>query len=249
MNGNGNRRNKKNNPKVEIKCLHCGIMFKAWQYEKNRKYCSRKCLDLHKIISIKKKCIVCDIEYNVIPCEKDSIFCSPKCKGKYKHQHLSEKRACLFCGKEFSVALSAIKKGRGKYCSRECKDRCPQHKKLMLETMKNNRKNHSSVKRNKIEIKLNNIINDLKLPYKFVGNGDVWIAGLNPDFININGQKKIVELFGEYWHKKPDTPYYRTEVGRKKIFSEYGYNTLIVWSEELRNPEVLKQKLLSFNNI
>jgi len=30
------------------------------------------------------------------------------------------KRKCFFCKKEFEVKLSALKRGRGKYCSKKC---------------------------------------------------------------------------------------------------------------------------------
>jgi hypothetical protein len=42
--------------------------------------------------------------------------------------------------------------------------------------------------------------------YRFVGDGKVVIAGKIPDFININGQKKIIELFGDYWHEGERIP-------------------------------------------
>ena len=40
--------------------------------------------------------------------------------------------------------------------------------------------------------------------WKFVGDGQVRISGKCPDFININGEKKIIELFGDYWHQGQD---------------------------------------------
>jgi hypothetical protein len=77
--------------------------------------------------------------------------------------------------------------------------------------------------------------------YKFVGDWQVWIGGKNPDFINVNGQKKIVEFFGHRWHKPED------EEIRKAHFKQYGFDTLIIWGNELKNVEILKEKLRSFH--
>lgn len=95
---------------------------------------------------------------------------------------------------------------------------------------------------NKTELMLNEILQRI-LPnnYKFVGDGEFILAGKCPDFVNVNGQKKIIELFGNYWHKD--------DTGEKRIalFKQYGYKTLIIWEEELRDEDVLKEKLLRFN--
>ena len=76
--------------------------------------------------------------------------------------------------------------------------------------------------------------------WKYVGLGDVIIGRKVPDFINVNGQKKIVEVYGSYWHKKEDAP------RRKKIFRRYGYKTLILWDYDLMNDQQLEKKLIAF---
>lgn len=75
--------------------------------------------------------------------------------------------------------------------------------------------------------------------WKYVGNGAVWIARKNPDFININGQKKIIEVFGDYWHKG------ETGKDRIKHFKEYGFDTLILWEHDIKNGFFIN-KLNSF---
>lgn len=87
-----------------------------------------------------------------------------------------------------------------------------------------------NVKQNKTEKRLDNILNNLYPgEYKFVGDGQIVINGKVPDFINVNGQKKIIELFGDYWHRN-DTP-----EDRAKIFEPFGYQTLVIWEHELKN--------------
>jgi hypothetical protein len=46
-----------------------------------------------------------------------------------------------------------------------------------------------------LEIKMIRIIEKLKLPYIFVGDGKFWIENINPDFINCNGEKIAIEVF------------------------------------------------------
>lgn len=76
--------------------------------------------------------------------------------------------------------------------------------------------------------------------YKYVGDGEFILAGKNPDFVNISGQKKIIELFGNYWH----TP--EEEQQRIALFSRYGYQTLVIWDYELEDVELLNKKLIEF---
>ena len=88
--------------------------------------------------------------------------------------------------------------------------------------------------------------------YKF--NGDfrlgITIGGKIPDFVNVNGQKKVIELFGEPWHKL-DSPfkvsYRRTEKGTLEIYKKCGWSCLIIWHEELRNMKNVEDKINQFN--
>ena len=99
------------------------------------------------------------------------------------------------------------------------------------------------VGKNKAEAKLETILGSVSPgQWKFVGNGDVVIAGKCPDFININGQKKIIELFGDYWHKG------QKESDRAACFSPYGYDTLVIWERELKDIEQVKNKIIDFAN-
>lgn len=103
----------------------------------------------------------------------------------------------------------------------------------------------------KPELILEKILNSLFLKeYQYVGNNKVTLGGFSPDFINCNGQKKIIELFGCYWHKCPKCHFgnYRPVDKQKLItYKKYGYKTLIIWEHELKNINNLKQKILVFN--
>jgi len=118
----------------------------------------------------------------------------------------------------------------------------------LSEKQKETKKNPEVLKRilgfpkpNYSEISLLDILNKIyPNEWKFVGNGSFVINGKNPDFINCNGKKLIIELFGEHWHDKDE------EEPRKEIFKQYGYETLIIWTKELRHLEILINKLNSF---
>jgi len=110
----------------------------------------------------------------------------------------------------------------------------------------------SHTKPNKSEKKLRRGLNHL-FPgeYKYVGDGSILIGYKNPDFINVNSQKKIIELFGDYWHGEERTGRTKRQEENQRIkhFAKYGYKTLIIWESELENIKQLKEKLLKFQNV
>lgn len=99
-----------------------------------------------------------------------------------------------------------------------------------------------SIRPNKPETLILNLLNELfPNEWQYTGDFSFMINGKNPDFTNINGQKKLIELFGDYWHKGEDPE------DRKSIFKEFGYETLVIWEHELKNKEFLKEKILTFH--
>lgn len=105
---------------------------------------------------------------------------------------------------------------------------------------------------NKPEINVLNILQRMfPNEYKYVGDGSFLVGFKNPDFINVNGQKKIIELFGDYWHgeERTGTPIKQHVQERKDVFAKYGYQTLVIWEHELENVKTLSNRILEFNNI
>jgi hypothetical protein len=97
------------------------------------------------------------------------------------------------------------------------------------------------MKPNKLEILLNSVIESASQnQFKYTGDGQVWIGGKNPDWININGKKQLIEFFGSYWHKKED------EEVRKEHFKKYGYDCLVIWEAEFKDIEQLKMKVKNY---
>ena len=102
-----------------------------------------------------------------------------------------------------------------------------------------------AMKPTKPEIQMEALLNELfPKEYKYVGDGDVWIAGKNPDFININGQKKIIEVYGDYWHRNDK------EQDRIDVFEPYGYDTLIIWASEIDDgTNYVRNELKKFHKL
>lgn len=70
-------------------------------------------------------------------------------------------------------------------------------------------------KMSSLEIKFNNIVIELNLPYKFVGNGKFFIERKNPDFINTNGEKIAIEVF----YRKHKCIFYDRKINKKIDYS------------------------------
>ena len=64
--------------------------------------------------------------------------------------------------------------------------------------------------------------------WRYVGDGSVWIAGKNPDFIH-KVERRVIELFGSYWHKKEE------EKERVSHFEKYGFECIIVWDKQFKD--------------
>lgn len=109
----------------------------------------------------------------------------------------------------------------------------------------------NKLKPNKSEALLDSLL-QTHFPDQFAFNGDlsqgVMLGSLVPDFINVNGQKSVIELFGDYWHdKKKKIPWKSSEFGRQAVFSQLGYKLLVVWEHELKSPNDVVEKIKEFN--
>lgn len=95
----------------------------------------------------------------------------------------------------------------------------PENRKLM--------KKKREVRPTSYEHRIINLIEKHNLPYKYCGDGSVWFGRCNPDFININCQKLIIEVYEEKLH---DINY---EEIRQKALGEFGYKVIFISGQEL----------------
>jgi len=79
--------------------------------------------------------------------------------------------------------------------------------------------------------------------YIYCGDFSVVIGKISPDFININGQKKVIEMFGNYWHKPG------SDRQRRAILHAYGFDCLVIWEHELKDlpREEIIEKIKCFH--
>lgn len=104
----------------------------------------------------------------------------------------------------------------------------------------------------KIERKFQNIVSKYNLPYKYVGDGYTWIVGRCPDFLNINGEKTVVEIFSRWWHDpsvnqriKPQ----HTEEATLRHYQQYGFDCIIIWERELKDESQLVEKIRGWQKL
>jgi len=90
---------------------------------------------------------------------------------------------------------------------------------------------------------------------RYIGNGIWWrtlkivdidgntdIIYKNPDF-KVKGQNKLIEVFGDYWHKDDDPEYWY------KVWKDNGYELLVIWEHEIKNDlEKVLIKIANFIN-
>lgn len=90
-----------------------------------------------------------------------------------------------------------------------------------------------------LEVKMNEIILQNNLPYKFVGNGEFFIERKCPDFVNCNGEKRAVEV---YYRRHKETFRKGLENWKKErseIFAKYGWSLLYFDETEVNEQNVL----------
>lgn len=113
---------------------------------------------------------------------------------------------------------------------------------------------------NKPEKFLLEILNKLfNKEYEYNGNyrAGITIGGFVPDFVNVNGQKKLIEFNGCVWHccricKKKHPLGHDSEDIRKHdkrkilVYKKLGWTTLTIWTHDLSKKN-LEKRLIAFN--
>ena len=113
------------------------------------------------------------------------------------------------------------------------------------EKQKQSRKGDSP---NKPETFLMNFLNQI-MPnqWQYVGNNQLRIDGLCPDFVHVS-KPLVIELFGDYWHGEKFTKQTNVEHMLERVhrLQNEQYQTLIIWEEDLKHPKFLERSILNF---
>ncbi len=99
------------------------------------------------------------------------------------------------------------------------------------------------------------VILDTSYPneWEWVGN-KATVGNSKPDFKNMVGRKLLILEHGIYWHLwKPQAEHPELELTKEMVeakdvafYKSYGYDTLIIWEDELKHPELVKGKIEEF---
>ena len=71
-----------------------------------------------------------------------------------------------------------------------------------------------------------------KWAYNGSGEQGICIGGRVPDFININGRKEVIEVFGSYWHPDSDVE------DRMVHYKKYGFDCRVIWEYECTPEDI-----------
>lgn len=137
-------------------------------------------------------------------------------------------RTCRQCGSKFETAQALVRKGYGKYCSRSC---------CMISELQDGVFERRPTKP---EDRLIDILSRHNLPFKYTGDGKYWIGRCNPDFKDTLHKRKVIEVFGVYWHDIFDVS------KRTEAFRRYNYDCLIFWEDELKNEKKVVSRIKQF---
>jgi len=207
-------------PRETRMCLTCGAQFRC-MVTINKVYCSRKCAN-RATIQIRAE----------------------QFKGIDPSSRWKNKKASY--AKASETRRKGQAEGKYKYGTKEYRNLCSLlRKKMWQDNTEYGKKCLGFRKPNKEELQLNNIIEKtFPKTWKYVGNGEVIIGGKNPDWININGAKAVIEFNGEYWHKN-----IFEEAKQINHYKQYGFSCLVIWESELSNSKKIKSKVRRFINV
>ena len=193
-------------------------------------------------------------------------YCSMMCV--YESSRNKIKKLCQYCSEEFVARPDQINQGYARFCSHFCasksrilpaftfegRSHSAKTRKLLAQQKReqwqdpvyiSNQIKARGIRPTKPELQLQAILNRHFPQFKY--NGDfslgVTLGGLIPDFVNVNGKKEVVEVFGEYWHSRDDKGWNYTELGRIMAFNSLGFKCLVIWDNELKDERAIIAKI------
>lgn len=232
------------------------------------RFCSRECAWKSRRRQIQRKCKLCDKTFYTYPYKLKAgrgKFCSLTCYKRWKENRVERK--CEQCGRGFKVRASEIKRGVGRFCSRKCYEKwkignrivkhCERCDKAFFVRPSGNKRKYCSqscarksrkgfpTHHTKPELIFEGICKKHNLHFKYTGDGSLWIGKkgktqLNPDFIQADGEKIIVEVLGDYWHSpllNRKIPEHGTLTYRKKHYKRFKWDPIFIWESDLKRKD------------
>jgi very-short-patch-repair endonuclease len=203
-----------------------------------------------KINKTKFVCEYCGKEFKEYKSNRmqKHIFCSHKCYSswrtgkKYEELFGEGAKELRKIKKEQFKKLLSDPKIREKIYTSEWRNKQSLIRKNLWQNSEYRKKvDNEKVKRKRLEgllkrptsfeMKIIWLISNYKLPFKYVGNGQEIIGGMNPDFIECNGKKLLIETYCKYWHPKD------YEQKRAERFSKYGFKVLFLNDDDFSRED------------
>lgn len=91
-----------------------------------------------------------------------------------------------------------------------------------------------------LERKFQGISDRYDLPYKYVGNGGVFVERKNPDFVNTTGEKIAIEVFNRRHKNQFRGGYLQWMNEREEIFKKNNWEIIFFSEVEINDENVLK---------
>ena len=79
--------------------------------------------------------------------------------------------------------------------------------------------------------------------WKYVGDDQVRFGTRNPDFINVNGKKLVIEMFGVYWHDPDLFPNRPSEDELIAHYKSYGLDCVVIWEYDVYDEEEVVERV------
>ena len=239
--------------KVRLRCDQCGkIMDRSPSSIKEQNFCDQVChykWNSENLVGennpgykrVETNCAYCGVELKLNPTRLKTMtgvnFCSVNCMAKYNAEDKERCKKISGTVKRLhqeGIYTEEIHKKQGKALSKRFEN--PEFKKKWFD------ERDFCILPNKLELRVQRWLDKLfPKEWKYVGDFQTFIGGKCPDFMNVNGQKKLIEVFGDYWHQDDDP--------QKRIdhFSEYGFETLVLWERGINsNPKKAKEAIMDF---
>lgn len=261
----------RNHKFVTVKCVNCGkdITKHRDNIKKNinNYYCDDCRKDYqHKQFYEYRKCEICDKKFEVRKSSKQKI-CSRECQnqwqttrtGKSNPKYKDTNIACDYCGKIFHISQYKLKNNSKHFCSKKCtrtwySEIYSQSDEWKLESVKRTVKmlengdfSHTNTS---IQIKINDILNNLKINY--INEKGFVNCAVDNYLIDYN---LVLECMGQYWHcdnRKYKEINYVMQVNRIKmdkikhsnLLNNYGINILYLWEKDINENPMMCELLI-----
>lgn len=240
---------------AEVKCKQCGQVFhtkQCWVKSGRVKFCSKDCQYQWRSENIRgtnhprfnrvlTSCSNCGKQITRVKwllARGNYHFCSSSCTHQFlgRNSRTGKLSQCFLCGKQFYLPAWRATQAEHHFCSLECSLKWvhSQYTKPPTEPEKH----------------LEAILAEDFPQFEYNGDGrlGITIGNFIPDFVNTNGKKQLIELFGDYYHS-PEVirdRWQRSELGRIMAYNSLGYCCLVIWEHELKDKQAVVAKVKQF---